>query len=138
MQRIITVLFCISIILISIYVSPSYGQIINGDFSDGLIGWDTDGDVNVEAGAAILRTGVADWMTLLSTKFRVSDDRLTFRYFFDTMWPDIIEYPDSESFHSDFFEISVIGGGEEYFKLLAEKPTGGFKIPKKVRFGCSG
>ena len=126
MQRIITVLFCISIFLISIYVSTSYGQIINGDFSDGLTEWDTEGDVNVAAGAAILRTGVADWMTLLSTEFRVSGDRLTFRYFFDTMWPDIIEYPDSESFHSDFFEISVIGGGEEYFKLLAEKPTGGF------------
>lgn len=131
-QRIPSMFILILMILISFDVSPSQGQIINGDFGDGLNGWYTEGDVKVEDGMAIMRTGDADWITLLYTDFTVSGDRLTFRYSFDTIWPDDIEYPEFPSYPLDSFQLTLDAGGENYFDIpLAWEPTGGL-IPFSV------
>src|SRR3990172_460704 len=110
-HRILTVIFFISIISACFYVTPSQGFIINGDFSNGLSGWDKDkdGDINIEDGAAILRTGGIDglWDTSLSTDFIVSGDRVTFRYYFDVIGYDDIIYGDYPSFPFDSFQVSV-------------------------------
>ncbi|MBI5096859.1 MAG: hypothetical protein HZB32_04340 [Nitrospirae bacterium] len=80
-QRFIKIFSCLSIAIACLCASPSQGQIINGEFSSGLDGWETNGNVSVEEGAAILRTGGINgiYETSLSTDFIVTGDRLTFR-----------------------------------------------------------
>lgn len=129
MHSIKKLLLYISILLTFFFVSPSSGQIIKGDFSDGLNGWYTDGDVNVENGVAVIRTGGADglWETLLSTDFTVTGDRLNFRYYFDVVGPDDINYPDYESYPFDSFQVTLNAGDPYYyFEPLAWNPTGDF------------
>ncbi|MDZ4383983.1 MAG: hypothetical protein U0940_00720, partial [Nitrospirota bacterium] len=95
MHRIITVSFYICFITVFLWTSSSFGQIINGDFSNGLSGWDSSGDVSTTTdGFAILRTGGVEgpYITFLSTNFIVAGDFLTFRYFFDKIGPDEIKY----------------------------------------------
>lgn len=129
MQRIPLMCILILMILLSLGVSPSEGQLINGDFSDGLYGWYTEGDVNVEEGIAILRTGgtAGSYITSLSTDFIVSGNRLTFRYYFDIAGPDEIKYPSFPSYGPDFLQMSLDAGEEGYYDVpLAWSPTGGF------------
>src|SRR3990172_7922091 len=129
-HRILTVIFFISIISACFYVTPSQGFIINGDFSNGLSGWDAVGDVDTSVdGTAVLRTGGIDgpWDTSLSTGFIVSGDRVTFRYYFDVIGYDDIIYEDYHSFPFDSFQVSVDAGEENYFiEPLAWQPTGVF------------
>ena len=130
-HRILTVIFFISIISACFYVTPSQGFIINGDFSNGLSGWDkdTDGDINIEDGAAILRTGGIDglYITSISKKFIITGDIITFRYYFDNVGPDDVKDPEFPSFGPDFFQLSINAGIEGIFDIpLASEPTGGF------------
>lgn len=116
-------------ILIFLCASPSQAQIINGDFSNGLSGWYTEGDITVENGVAIMRTGGADgpWATLISTDFAVTGDGLTFRYYFDIVGPDDINNQDYESYPFDSFQVTLEAGGSNiYIEPLAWDPTGGF------------
>ena len=129
MQRFIKIFFCLSIVIACLCASPSQGQIINGDFSSGLDGWETNGNVSVEEGAAILRTGGinGEWDTSLSTSFIVAGDSLTFRYYFDIVGPDDINYPDYESYPFDSFQVTIDAGGVNiYLEPLAWSPTDGF------------
>lgn len=140
MQKILKVLFCIPVILICLYAYPSQGQIINGDFSNGLSGWyerswyedgwhDTDEYVSIEDGTAVIRTGGINgpYITSLSTDFMVSGDRLTFRYYFDIVGPDDIKDPDYPSFGPDFFQVTLDAGDAGYFyEDIAWNPTIGF------------
>jgi len=126
-HRAMTMLFYVAMILILLYPSPSHGQLINGDFGDGLNGWYTEGDVGVVDGVAIMRTDGAHWMTLLSRDFTVSGDRLTFLYSFDTYWSGDIEYPGFPSYPLDSFQLTLDSVEGDYFSLvpLAWEPTGG-------------
>ena len=130
MQRTITALFCVSIIFITFYVSPSNGQAINGDFSNGLFGWDISGDVTISPdGTAILRTGGAEgqYITSLSTDFIITGRILTFKYYFDIVGPDKIKYPGYPSFGPDFFQMSLYTDeGKSFDMPLTWNPTYGF------------
>ena len=130
MHRIITVSFYICFITVFLWTSSSFGQIINGDFSNGLSGWDSSGDVSTTTdGFAILRTGGVEgpYITFLSTNFIVAGDFLTFRYFFDKIGPDEIKYPDFPSFGPDFFQMNLSVDENNAFDISLEwNPTGGF------------
>ncbi|MCC6544607.1 MAG: carboxypeptidase regulatory-like domain-containing protein [Nitrospirae bacterium] len=107
-SRTLTYLFIIILFL------PRYsaGQLINGDFSSGLLGWDTYGDVTADQGAAILRTGgiYGVYDTSIYTIFVVSGDRLNFKYYFDITGPDDILSPDYLSYPPDSFQVSLDDG----------------------------
>ena len=130
MQRFIKIFSCLSIAIACLYASLSQGQIINGDFSSGLDGWETNGNVSVEEEAAILRTGGinGEWDTSLSTSFIVAGDSLTFRYYFDVIGYDDIIYGGYPSFPFDSFQVSVDAEGEDYplVESLAWEPAGYF------------
>lgn len=130
MHRIITVSFYICFITVFLCASSSFGQIINGDFSNGLSGWDSSGDVSTTTdGFAILQTGGVEgpYITSLSTDFIVAGDLLTFRYFFDRVGPDEIKDPDFPSFGPDFFQMNLSVDESSSFDIpLAWNPTGGF------------
>ncbi|MBI5406232.1 MAG: carboxypeptidase regulatory-like domain-containing protein [Nitrospirae bacterium] len=130
MQRFIKIFSCLSIAITCLWASPSQGQIINGDLSTGLDGWETNGNVSVEEEAAILRTGGmnGEWDTSLSTSFIVAGDSLTFRYYFDVIGYDDIIYGVYPSFPFDSFQVSVDTGGEDYplVESLAWEPAGYF------------
>ena len=123
------ILRCLVIIIVSLLPRHSAGQFINGDFSSGLFGWKTYGDVTSEQGAAIFRTGgiYGAYDTSLYTTFVVTGDRLNFRYYFDITGPDDIQSPDFESFPPDSFQVSIDDGNDGYLvESLAWEPTGGF------------
>ncbi len=116
----------VAIIIVLLFPRHSSGQFINGDFSSGLPGWDTYGDVTAEEGAAILRTGgiYGIYDTSLFTTFIVSGDSLNFRYYFDITGPDDILSPDFESFPPDSFQVSLDAGNDGYFvQALAWQPA---------------
>src|SRR3990172_11123468 len=120
---------CLSIAIACLCASLSQGQIINGDFSSGLDGWETNGNVSVEEEAAILRTGGinGEWDTSLSTSFIVAGDSLTFRYYFDVIGYDDIIYGGYPSFPFDSFQVTIDAGGVNiYLEPLAWSPTDGF------------
>jgi len=128
-QRFIKIFSCLSIVIACLCASPTEGQIINGDFSSGLDGWETNGNVSVEEEAAILRTsGInGEWYTSLSTSFIVAGDSLTFRYYFDVIGYDDIIYGGYPSFPFDSFQVSVDAGDENYLvEFLAWEPEGYF------------
>lgn len=130
MRRIFFILFYISVFLLVLNGNTAFAQVINGDFSSGLSGWETSGDVSIFNGIAILQTGGINgpYETALSTDFVIPGDRLNFRYYFDITGTDDVKYPDFKSFGPDFLQVSVDAGTEEYFKdvPLASDPTGGF------------
>lgn len=130
MLRIISILFYIFILLIPGLESPSSAQLINGDFSSDLSGWDAIGNVGTsEYETAVLQTGGINGLyeTSLSTSFVISGDSLEFRYYFDITGTDEIKYPDFPSFGPDFFQMTLDAGTEAYFDMpLAWVPTGGF------------
>ena len=67
--------FYICFITLFLWASSSFGQIINGDFSNGLTGWDSSGDVSTTTdGFALLQTGGTEgpYITSLSTDFIVA------------------------------------------------------------------
>lgn len=128
MHRIFIAMVCVSMILLS--ESPPQAQMINGDFSDGLAGWHTEGDASISSeGFAILRTGGIEgaYATSISRDFVTSGSMLTFRYYFDIVGPDEIKYPGFPSFGPDFFQLSLNAGENGTFDVsLAWNPTGGF------------
>lgn len=129
MRRFFLILFYISILLPVLNGNPAFAQLINGDFSSGLSGWETSGDVSILNEIAILQTGGINgpYETSLSTDFVILGDRLNFRYYFDVTGPDEIKYPYFPSFGPDFLQVSVDAGTEGYFDVpLAWDPTGGF------------
>ncbi|MEK6537740.1 MAG: hypothetical protein AABZ46_01220, partial [Nitrospirota bacterium] len=117
MLRPLGIITYVVIIIVTFFPHYSSGQFINGDFSSGLLGWDTFGDVTAEEGAAILRTGGIDgaYVTSLFTTFIVSGDRLDFEYYFDITGPDDILFPDFPSYPFDSFQISLYAGNDDYF-----------------------
>ena len=129
-HRILTVIFFISIISACFYVTPSQGFIINGDFSNGLSGWDAVGEVDTSVdGTAVLRTGglYGSYETSLSRGFIVSGSYINFRYYFDIVGPDDVKDPIYPSFGPDFLQLSINAGIEGIFDIpLASEPTGGF------------
>lgn len=129
MKRFLKTFSCLSIAIVCLCASPSQSQIINGEFSSGLDGWETNGDVSAEEGAAIFRTGGinGEWDTSLSISFVVSGDSLTFRYYFDVIGYDDIIYGDYPSFLFDTFQVSVDAGEGGYLvESLAWEPEGDF------------
>lgn len=129
MRRFILILFFTVILFQVIYESPSYSQFINGDFSSGLTGWETTGDVSTSNDAAVLETGGINgqYITSLSTDFIIFGGTLNFRYYFDITGPDEIKYPDFPSFGPDFFQMTLDAGSEGYFDVpLAWNTTEGF------------
>lgn len=123
------ILTCLVIIIVSLLPRHSSGQFINGDFSSGLLAWETYGDVTSEQGTAILRTGgiYGAYDTSLYTTFVVSGDRLNFRYYFDITGPDDIQSPDYPSYPFDSFQVSIDDGNDGYVvEALAWEPTSSF------------
>ncbi|MBI5193931.1 MAG: carboxypeptidase regulatory-like domain-containing protein [Nitrospirae bacterium] len=128
-RRVIFILFIIILLFHFYFDSPSSAQFINGDFSSGITGWETIGDVNTSNGAAVLETGGinGEYITSLSTDFIIFGDTLNFRFYFDITGPDDPKYPDFHSFPSDFFQMTLDAGDEGYFdETLAWNPTVGF------------
>ncbi len=126
LNRTITVLIIIIILLLPRH---SAGQFINGDFSSGLTGWDTYGDVTADQGAAIMNTGglYGAYVTSLYTTFVVSGDSLNFRYYFDISGVDDIQSPEFPSFPLDSFQVSLDDGNDNYLvEALSPAPTGDY------------
>ena len=116
MLRPLRIITYVVIIIVTFFPHYSSGQFINGDFSSGLLGWNTFGDVTAEEGAAILRTGGIDgaYVTSLSTTFIVTGDRLNFEYYFDITGPDDILSPDFPSYPPHSFQITLYAGNDDY------------------------
>ena len=123
------ILRCLVIIIVSLLPRHSAGQFINGDFSSGLLGWKTYGDVTSEQGAAIFRTGgiYGEYETSLYTTFVVSGNSLNFKYYFDITGPDEILSPDYLSYPPDSFQVALYdGNGNDLVKALAWEPFNNF------------
>ncbi len=120
-------LTCVIFTVIFLVPACAAGQLINGDFSSGLTGWDTYGEVFLEEGRATLRTGgiYGAYDTSLYTTFIVSGNSLDFEYYFDVAATDDIVSPDYPSYPFDTFQLSLDAGNEGYFvEALPRVPLG--------------